>query len=118
KAYEMMGDRVTRRFLDLRAICAAGRASELPGLLGGWYGHCVELRDRVAALAVRGELHLRDWDGKPAPVTDVPDALRRVLWAYLHMTNNRLSVTLADESYLGHVLTRALRDRHLVEADQ
>ncbi|GAA0926163.1 lantibiotic dehydratase C-terminal domain-containing protein [Virgisporangium aurantiacum] len=116
KAYEMMGDRVTRRFLELRTVCAEGRAKDLPGLLGGWHAHCVDLRDRIAALAARAELLLRDWNGEPAAVTDVPDALRRVLWAYLHMTNNRLSVTLADESYLGHVLTRALRDRHLVEA--
>jgi hypothetical protein len=117
-AYEMMGDRVTRRFLELRAACADGRAKDLPGILGGWYAHCVELRDRVAELAARGELHLRGWDGKPETVTEVPDALRRVMWAYVHMTNNRLNVTLADESYLGHVLTRALRDRHLVEADR
>ena len=117
-AYESMGDRVTRRFLELRAACVEGRAADLPGLLGGWFEHCVELRDRIAELAVRGELHLRGWDGQDAPVTDVPDALRRVLWAYLHMTNNRLSVSLADESYLGHVLNRALRERHLIEANR
>ena len=116
KAYESMGDRVTRRFLQLRAACAEGRARNLPGQLGGWYEHCVELRDRVADLAVRGELKLRGWDGVHTPVTDTSDALRRVLAPYLHMTNNRLNVTLADEAYLGHVLARALRERHVVEA--
>jgi hypothetical protein len=115
KAYETMGDRVTRRFLELRQACRQDRADELPGLLGGWYQHCVELRDRVADLATRGELPLRGWDGKHAPVTDVDTALRQVLLPYLHMTNNRLSMTLPDEAYLGHVLARALRGRDLVE---
>lgn len=110
KAYGTMGDRVTRRFLEVREACRAGRADELPGLLGGWYEHCVELRDRAAELAVRGELALRDWSGKHTPVTDVDAALRQVLSPYLHMTNNRLNVTLADEAYLGHVLHRGLRE--------
>jgi hypothetical protein len=110
-AYESMGGALTRRFLDLRAACRGG----LSGLLGRWFEHCVELRDRVAELAGTGQLTLRGWDGRTAPVTDVTVALQQVLAPYLHMTNNRLGLTLADESYLGHALARALREREPAE---
>jgi hypothetical protein len=110
KAYESMGDGLTRRFLDLRASCLGGGGG-LPGLLGRWLDHCVELRARVVELAGDGRLALRGWDGRPAPVTDVAEGLRQLLAPYLHMTNNRLGLTLADEAYLGHALARALRER-------
>jgi hypothetical protein len=115
KAYESMDGALTRRFLDLRADCLAVGGDGPPGLLGRWLAHCVELRDRVAELARTGRLALRGWDGRSAPVTDVSDGLRQVLAPYLHMTNNRLGLTLSDESYLGYALARALRERDLAE---
>jgi thiopeptide-type bacteriocin biosynthesis protein len=118
KAYETMNGALSRRFLELRAGCLAGDGHRLPGLLGRWYEHCVELRARLADLARTGQLILRDWDGRHAAVTDVTDALRLVLAPYLHMTNNRLGLTLADESYLGHVLAKALRDRAPAEVNR
>jgi thiopeptide-type bacteriocin biosynthesis protein len=116
RAYEAMDGSLTRRFLELRAGCADPSGNPPPGLLGRWLEHCVELRDRVGALARAGTLTLRDWDGRHTPATDVDDARRRVLAPYLHMTNNRLGLTLADEAYLGRALARALREREPAEA--
>jgi hypothetical protein len=110
-AYDMMGDRVSRRFTDLRAACLQGQIDHIPELLQNWFHHCVLLRERIADLAVRGDLVLQSWEGpEDEVVTNVDHAVRRLLSPLLHMTNNRLSVTFTDEAYLGHTLARALRE--------
>lgn len=100
-----------RRFRTIRAAVARGETDRLPGFLGGWARHCALLRDRAQALAERGELSFRSWSGNEPFVPESPDqALAMLLSPYLHMTNNRLSVTIRDEAYLSYVLARALRE--------
>jgi hypothetical protein len=109
KAYEAMGDRLNRRFHEIRAACLHNSRS-LPGMLAAWWEHCVDLRGRVVDLAAAGSLRLRDWNGGDRIVTADAEVLPRLLMPYLHMTNNRLGLTVADEAYLGYVLSRALRE--------
>jgi Lantibiotic biosynthesis dehydratase C-term len=99
------------RFGLVRETVANGATERLPGFLAGWAEHAFELRDRVDALATRGDLVLRSWDGqRDEPVTDPADARVRLLSPYLHMTNNRLHVTIRDEAYLSFLLAESLRD--------
>jgi hypothetical protein len=110
-AYEAMGASVRNRFAAVRGALAQGAGAELPGVLAGWSAHCQELRARISPLAEAGKLVFRAWDGEGEDlVTDPGFAAGRLLMAYLHMTNNRLGVTITDESYLAHILTRALRE--------
>jgi thiopeptide-type bacteriocin biosynthesis protein len=109
EAYEAMAASVERRFADIRNAFAAGTTGELPGFISAWFTHCLELRGRARELASRGELIFQSWDGTSEEVMTDPDAaIERLLSPYLHMTNNRLQVTLSDEAYLAHVLARAL----------
>ena len=86
-------------------------ADRLPGFLAGWAAHSPELRDRAVALAHRGELVFHSaYDEAEQRVTDPEEALRRLLSPYMHMTNNRLHVTIQDEAYLSHMLGRTLRE--------
>ncbi|MCC3650934.1 lantibiotic biosynthesis protein [Streptomyces sp. S07_1.15] len=86
-------------------------APRLPAFLAGWAEHCAELRDRAVRLATDGELVFRSWDGeRDEQVTDPAVALPLLLSPYMHMTNNRLHVTIRDEAYLSHVLGRCLRE--------
>lgn len=112
--YERKADEVAPGLLTWHGRIRAAAAGEgtLPALLARWAEHCRELRGRVVALAERGELVFRSWDGtKDEPVDDPDEALERLLSPYMHMTNNRLHVTIQDEAYLSHVLARALHAR-------
>ncbi|OEV04092.1 lantibiotic dehydratase C-terminal domain-containing protein [Streptomyces oceani] len=109
--YARMAPDLARRFASIRAAVATGATERLPGFLRGWAEHCLELRDRAGELAERGDLVFRSWDGtRDEQVTDPAVALPLLLSPYMHMTNNRLHVTIRDEAYLAHILGRALRE--------
>ncbi|MDH6108738.1 hypothetical protein P3T36_002341 [Kitasatospora sp. MAP12-15] len=110
RAYGSMDTSLPRRFQVIRATVGEGATDRLPSFLRDWAMHCLQLRERVLELTERGELVFRSWDGtRDLPVTDPAQALPMLLSPYLHMTNNRLSVTVRDEAYLSYVLARALR---------
>lgn len=111
RAYRTMDASLTRRFREIRQAVAEPAPERLPGFLRGWAEHCLELRDRIGELARGGDLVFRSWDGtRDLPVTDPDQALPMLLSPYMHMTNNRLSVSVRDEAYLSYVLGRALRE--------
>jgi hypothetical protein len=115
RGYSESGASLGPRFRRILAAVADDDLDSLPGTLRWWAQHCRELRERVLELAAAGEL-LLDSDAAPgepsrgAPVTDPAEALPRLLVPYLHMTNNRLSMTIQDEAYLAYGLARALRE--------
>jgi thiopeptide-type bacteriocin biosynthesis protein len=109
--YAAMAPDLTRRFAAIRAAVAAGDDEKLPEFLAGWSAHCRELRERVRKLATDGDLVFGFDEGRRFKrLTDPDDALRALLSPYMHMTNNRLHVTIRDEAYLSHVLSRVLRE--------
>lgn len=112
RAYRTM-DALPARFRHIRTAVAEAEPGRLPSFLGGWAEHCLELRERVVALARGGDLVFRSWDGtRDLPVSDPEQALPMLLSPYMHMTNNRLSVSVRDEAFLSYVLARALREPH------
>ncbi|MEU5322048.1 lantibiotic dehydratase C-terminal domain-containing protein [Streptomyces sp. NPDC021056] len=110
--YAAMAPDLAARFAGIRAAVGRGEPGALPAFLAGWAEHCAELRDRARVLAADGDLVFRSWDGeRDETVTDPAVALPLLLSPYMHMTNNRLHVTIRDEAYLSHVLGRCLRER-------
>ncbi|MGW5973444.1 lantibiotic dehydratase C-terminal domain-containing protein [Streptomyces sp. NPDC055186] len=127
RTYERMAPTLGARFAQIRQAVASGDLSRLPAFLRHWAEHCLELRERVVDLTERGELAFPAWDGPAredtgqeraedpdaAPlvtVTHAPAVLPRLLSPYMHMTNNRLHVTIRDEAYLAFILGRVLRE--------
>ncbi|MBD9735597.1 lantibiotic biosynthesis protein [Streptomyces sp. H28] len=127
RTYAQMAPALGARFAMLRKVVADGGTDRLPPFLRRWAEHCLELRARVVDLTERGELAFPAWEGPAredagqeraedpdaAPlvtVTHVPAVLPRLLSPYMHMTNNRLHVTIRDEAYLAFVLGRVLRE--------
>ncbi len=111
RQYERMAADLDRRFQPLLGALDQGEPHRLPAFLRGWAEHAGQLRDRVAALAASGELTFAYPEGAaPVTVTGAHEALTRLLSPYLHMTNNRLYVTLRDEAYLAYLVGRALRE--------
>ncbi|WP_328940739.1 lantibiotic biosynthesis protein [Streptomyces sp. NBC_00250] len=130
RTYTEMAPTLGRRFAAVRAAVASGELERLPSFLRGWAEHCLELRGRIEKSATGGELvfPLRDGPAREdtgqlreepadtvpmAPLTHVPAVLPRLLSPYMHMTNNRLHVTIRDEAYLSFVLGQVLRDPHV-----
>ncbi|MFJ3640007.1 lantibiotic dehydratase C-terminal domain-containing protein [Streptomyces sp. NPDC090108] len=110
RAYRAMGASLPERFRQIRDAVADGDSGRLPAFLRGWADHCAELRDRAAGSARDGRLVFRSWDGsRDISPTDPAQALPMLLSPYMHMTNNRLSMTVRDEAFLSYVLARALR---------
>ncbi|GAA1908252.1 thiopeptide-type bacteriocin biosynthesis protein [Streptomyces sodiiphilus] len=106
-----------RWYTRIRQAVSGEGGERLPAFLAGWAEHCTELRERAHALAAAGDLTFRSWDGeRDEHVTDPVEALVRLLSPYMHMTNNRLHVTIQDEAYLSHVLSRTLRETLAVPA--
>ncbi|MFE5243914.1 MULTISPECIES: lantibiotic dehydratase C-terminal domain-containing protein [unclassified Streptomyces] len=125
--YARTAPQLGRRFAEIRTAVTSGELGRLPGFLRGWAEHCLELRGRIEDLTTRGELVFPVWDGPAredagqeraepsdaAPleaVTHVPAVLPRLLSPYMHMTNNRLHVTIRDEAYLSFMLGQVLRE--------
>jgi hypothetical protein len=103
--------RVGRRFADIRAAVADRELDRLPEFERRWAVHCAELRRRVVGLAEAGDLVFSGPGGQGEQVvTDPVAALRRLMSAYAHMTNNRLSVIVPREAYLYYLLGQALRE--------
>ncbi|MGQ0837532.1 thiopeptide-type bacteriocin biosynthesis protein [Actinokineospora sp.] len=103
-SYARMAPRLTARVAEIRDR-VAGRDAELTALETEWLNHVRDLRARTTVLAERGELVFAR-----GPVSDVDSALAILLSSYLHMTNNRLGVTIADEVYLSYILRKAVLD--------
>ena len=87
----------------------AGKGSELPGFLGGWADACARYRRRIEAAVLEGALVFRDPEGNQVVPELVSDAAWRLCHSLVHMTNNRLLVSIEDEAYLAFELLEALK---------
>lgn len=102
-AYHRVADRlrpqVERILTEVRHAAAREETA-----VAGWLAHCSTLKRRVTDLAVTGRY-------EPTAAADDPTvAVRALLPSYVHMTNNRLGVTVLEEAYLAHLLQAALAD--------
>ncbi|MFJ4920018.1 lantibiotic dehydratase C-terminal domain-containing protein [Streptomyces sp. NPDC088725] len=119
RAYTAMGTSLPDHFRRIRDAVSQGEPERLPAFLRGWAEHCAELRDRAQELTLRGELTFRAWDNsRDIRPTDPAHALPMLLSPYMHMTNNRLSMTIRDEAFLSYVLARALREEAANDAGE
>ncbi len=110
KASDGIALSVRERFDLIDAARRAGRPQQLPPVLAAWMTHCLELRTRIVDLARSGRLVFPHGpSGQPVAVGE-EEAVERLLFPLMHMTNNRLQVTLGDEAYLAFVLMNALAD--------
>ena len=99
------------RFALVRDAVATGELDRLPQMLASWAEHSRELRDRdhVSGSRPGPRLPVRGTDTRDERVTDPVEAQTRLLSPYLHMTNNRLHITIRDEAYLSALLARSVR---------
>ncbi|MET8094606.1 lantibiotic dehydratase C-terminal domain-containing protein [Micromonospora sp. NPDC005220] len=109
-SYQRMSGTLGERLGEIRAVARGGAGGRAAGIEGRWLAHCRELRHRVEAAAGRGELVFQRGGDAPTVIADVDAALPILLSSYVHMTNNRLGVSILDEIYLSYVIRAALLD--------
>ncbi|MFI5485873.1 MULTISPECIES: thiopeptide-type bacteriocin biosynthesis protein [Micromonospora] len=109
-SYRRMDDALRARLADIRAAARQAADVRPAGVEGRWSAHCRQLRDRVVAAAERGDLVFQRGGGEPTVVRDLDAALPILLSSYVHMTNNRLGVSILDEIYLSYLMRTALLD--------
>ena len=105
KSYTKMAGDLAERVVATAQAAVGGDASGLGPAQQRWVRHSTELRERATRLAEAGALVFQR-----GPVSDVDGALAVLLSSYLHMTNNRLGVSILDEIYISYVLRRAVLD--------
>ena len=66
----------------------------------GWGGHCRALWHRVTDLAT----------GSRSPTADPAAVAQSLLVSYVHMTNNRLGLTIPEETYAADLLAASVSD--------
>ena len=85
---------------------------QLTSIEYAWKSHILELRERVDTLFAQGQLTfegaIEEW--QRGSFDEQESRYRRLIGSYVHMTNNRLGVSIFHEVYLSYLLKRSLED--------
>ncbi|MEO8970177.1 MAG: lantibiotic dehydratase C-terminal domain-containing protein [Ktedonobacteraceae bacterium] len=117
KKYDKMAVELQRRIAEVRRYIVDNTPGSLTVIEREWAAHIRELRARIDALVLEEKLIFqgKGEDGEAiGPITRLDYAYYQVLLSgYIHMTNNRLGVSILDEIYLSYILKRTLEERIL-----
>jgi thiopeptide-type bacteriocin biosynthesis protein len=101
RVFARQSQRIEEQIRHLEITNARLSASK-HGPLGRYIGNAVWLREQVTRLHDDGLLDF----GEPAGTMD--HLSMRLLTSYIHMTNNRLGILIADEVYLANMIANTL----------
>jgi hypothetical protein len=116
KKYSKMAPELLQRIKEVRRYIVDNTPGSLTAIEREWAAHIRELRFRIDALVEAKKLVFegKGEDGEVGPITPLDLVYYQVLLSsYIHMTNNRLGVSILDEIYLSYILKRALEERIL-----
>lgn len=89
----------------------AGAHEDLPGFLGDWARTCITYRRRIEEAVSERALVFRHRDGAENRPDNVSEAAWNLCHSYVHMTSNRLMISIEDEAYLAFEILQALSPR-------
>ena len=107
KAYRTGSEDILAHLGPVFEAAVAQRPESLTGFVRTWTEHCIELRSKLADLDAEGGVEFPIGSDEPTRV-DFRTGLIALLSGYIHMTNNRLGVSIIDECYLSYLLECAL----------
>lgn len=99
KASKPALDRSTTACIELAEDLNDGRPEERE-----WFAHAQSLRRELKDAFARGDLRT------PDGIDTIERAIHYLIPAYVHMTNNRLGISIADEVYMAYIMRRSLSD--------
>jgi len=99
KASKPALDRSTSACVQLVEGLNEGRPEERE-----WFTHVQSLRRELEDAFTRGLLRV------PEGVDTIEQVIHYLIPGYIHMTNNRLGISIADEVYMAYIMRRSLND--------
>ncbi len=108
EAYESMSSDLHDRLATAYRHAENNDMDSLSGFVREWAEHSLRLRDELVALAEQGGLEFPIGEETQSRPVDADTALFALLSGYIHMTNNRLGVSIIDECYLSFLLELTL----------
>jgi thiopeptide-type bacteriocin biosynthesis protein len=99
KASKPALDRSTTACIQLANGLHEGRPEERE-----WFAHVHGLRQDLEEAFAQGQLQL------PDGMTTIEQAIHYLIPGFIHMTNNRLGISIADEVYMAYIMRRSLSD--------
>lgn len=99
KASKAALDCSTKACLELAEGLVEGRPEERD-----WFSHVENLRHELENAFAEGLLQL------PDGINTIEQAIHYLIPGYIHMTNNRLGISIADEVYMAYIMHRSLND--------
>lgn len=107
RAYRDYIDELSAMLQSYRSAIESGNLEELPGPLQDWARTCQGYVDTLTNLYEQGDkLEFDFYDGH-RPAKNVAEAAWSLCHSFIHMTNNRMFVSVADESFLSFLILRA-----------
>lgn len=103
RSFELMRDPLVARVGHARDAVLAPGTTLTTAQEAGWIERALWLRGGLRELFDDGRL-----DFGSRPVRDFDDALAVLLSSYVHMSNNRLGISILDEIYLSYLTVKAL----------
>ncbi|HZU70647.1 MAG TPA: lantibiotic dehydratase C-terminal domain-containing protein [Ktedonobacteraceae bacterium] len=113
KKYARVAPNLLRRLTEIQSYVIQNKVGALTLVEREWIAHIRELKERLDDLVADRKLVFqgRTTQGE-AYIPDQPAvACSILLTSYLHMTNNRLGVSITDEIYLAYLMMRALEEQ-------
>ncbi|HEY0546567.1 MAG TPA: thiopeptide-type bacteriocin biosynthesis protein [Pyrinomonadaceae bacterium] len=104
RKYSQKAESLHKRLTEIRQLTTEDALAYGTPLERQWGAHIKQLRAEILRLAEAGELEL------PDDARDGESALAYLLTSYVHMTNNRIGVSIIDECYLSYLIQRAIED--------
>lgn len=113
KKFARVSPNLQRRLAEIQSYVVQGKVGTLTSIEREWIGHIRELKERLAALVAARKMVFQGRTTRDeAYIPDQPViAYSILLTSYIHMTNNRLGVSITDEIYLAYLMQRALEEQ-------
>lgn len=116
KRYQRMAPILQQRVAQIRRYMLEEHpANRLTKTEKGWKQHIYELRQNIDRLYHEQKLTIENQQENPSSLSE---AYHYLLSSYIHMTNNRLGVSIPEEVYVAYLLKRTLSDLLTVETKE
>ncbi len=106
--YRRIVDSLREAVVPVIESVLAGTGDRLPGFLGDWARTCAGYRRRIEDAVAERAIVFLDENGDETRPDHPSNAAWRLGMSFIHMTNNRLMVSIEDEAYLAFEILQAM----------
>lgn len=101
-------ENIRRKIVPRANSILTGDIDDFPQILRDWAKTCTKVRQQIEEACAVAPLKFEYEDGV-REVSDPKDAAWSLCHSYIHMTNNRMMVSVADEAFIAYQIVEAMR---------